>query len=138
MVIFLELHFYITYFKDYSISTSVWVCACITCICEPMCVCKYMPMMPMHAAVETRGYGVSSFCTFSTFYHILLKQGLSVNLELTILTRLTCLSNFPSSAWTLPTHLPSPDMYHHAQHYLVHGYWGWGWGSEFRPLCLSR
>lgn len=65
MVIYLELHFYITYFKDYSISTLIWVCACITCICEPMCVCKYMSMMPMYAAVETRGYGVSSFCTFS-------------------------------------------------------------------------
>lgn len=146
---FLDLHFYITYFLEYSISTFIWVCACTTCMYEPMCARRTRPwctcmllwkpedmVSPHFVLCHSPPYSLEIGGAWNRDLEI---GSLSswVNLELTILTTLTCLSNSPSSAWPPPTHLPSLGMCHHAQHYLVHGYWVWGC-SEFRSLCLSR
>lgn len=52
------------YFKDYPITKFICLYVCALCACVYLRVCKCMPMMHTHAAMETRRYSVL-FCPLS-------------------------------------------------------------------------
>lgn len=113
------------------------ICAYTLCMCVPMCVCKCLPMMPMHATVESRGYGVS-FCPLSLFT---LSSWNSISQWIWRSPFWLCWHASVTLLVLPGLHPPSPGVWHHAQHYLLHRYRmvaGGGFGSELRPSCLSR